>query len=299
MFFKVLLSKSKQIPYQKFLTRSFAKESYLYSYLLQPPTSTTMFKRIWRVMRIIGFILLPLAIFIAAVLIFPKVEAQQKLLAAERTPRRQLDSIFYAQRLADLRRDFGENKELLPGFELQNLLALSYYPELKGVKMQFVYKNTFIPLSSRPDALTMFGKREKWVYRVIVSSKSAESMEPILLKHLPFDAQVGILAHEIGHTAHYQPYNFWQMAKFAILYAVDTDFRAIHERSTDEIVIYHGLGWQLFDYAKFVRTDPTTTEHYQSSKDFIDKFYLTPTDILSVMSRVPIYGNGTAVPAPY
>lgn len=293
------MPKTAKFPVFIFLTFRFAKESYLYSYLLQPPTSTTMFKRIWRVMRIIGFILLPLAIFIAAVLIFPKVEAQQKLVAAERTPRRQLDSIFYAQRLAELRKEFGENKDLLPGFELQNLLALSYYPELKGVKMQFVYRNALIPLSSRPNALTMFGKKEEWVYRVIVSSASTESMEPILLKNLPFDAQVGILAHEMGHTAHYQQYNFWQMAKFALLYAFDTHFRAIHERSTDETVIYHGLGWQLFDYAKFARTDPSTAEHYKASKDFIDKYYLTPANILSVMSHVPIYGNGSAVPAPY
>lgn len=258
-----------------------------------------MFKRIWRVLRVIFYILLPIGVFIAAVLIFPKVEAQQQLIPAERTPRRQLDSIFYAQRIKDLHREFGQNKELLPGYELQNLLALSYYPELKGVKMQFLYKKTLIPLSSRPYAAAMFSPKKDWIYRVIVSSASTESMEPILLKNLPFDAQVGILAHELGHSVHYQPYSFWQVAKFALLYAFDSNFRAVHERSTDETVVYHGLGWQLFDYAKFVRTAPSTKEHYETSKDFIDKYYLTPTEILSVMSRVPSYGNGSGVPAPY
>lgn len=256
-----------------------------------------MFKRIWRVLRVLFFVLLPFAVFIAAVLIFPKVEAQQTLIAATRTPMRQLDSVFYAQRIADLRREFGIKKELPPGFELQTLLALSYYPELKEVAIQFKYKNTLIPLSSRPNALTIFEKKEQWVYQVIISSESTANMEPILIHHLPFNAQVGIIAHELGHTVHYQQFDFWQMLKFGILYAVNGNFRAVHERSTDETVIYHSLGWQLFEYAKFVRTDATTAKHYETSKDFLDKNYLTPTDVLEVMSRVPSYGSGT--PAPY
>lgn len=254
-----------------------------------------------KILRWLLAILLPLALFVAGVLLFPNVEAQQKLTLSTRTPIRQIDSLFYAQRLEDYKKEFGKKKVLLPGYELQTLLALSYYPELRDVEIHFLYKKAFIPLSSRPHAPTLFGKREKWVYRVIVSSQSMESMDPILLKNLPFNAQVGILAHELGHTLHYQQFDFWQVLKFALLYAFDSNFRAIHERSTDAQVVYHSLGWQLFDYATFVRTDPSTIKHYESSKDFIDKFYLMPMEIMQVMDQVPNYGSPTPTtpPAPY
>lgn len=254
-----------------------------------------------KIFRWLLAILIPLVLFFGAVLLFPKTEAQQELKASTRTPIRQIDSLFYAQRFADYEKEFGKKKVLLPGFELQTLLALSYYPELRDVEIHFLYKKALIPLSSRPYLPSMFKPRDQWVYRIIVSSESMQSMDPILLKNLPFNAQVGILAHELGHTLHYQKYGFWQMMKFAILYAFNGKFRATHERSTDEQVIYHSLGWQLFDYAKFVRTDPTTIEGYESSKDFLDKNYLTPAEVIEVMNRVPNYGAAPAVttPAPY
>ena len=278
------------------LRHTFQKNLIFTTNLYEP--SITMLRKI---LRWLLAILLPIALFVAGVLIFPKVKEQQTLVPSTRTPIRQIDSLFYAQRIEAYKEEFGKKKVLLPGYELQTLLALSYYPELREVEINFLYEKAFIPLSSRPYFPTMFGKRDKWVYNVIVSSESIKSMETILLKNLPFNAQVGILAHEIGHTLHYQQYGFWQMLKFALLYAFDADFRATHERSTDAQVVYHSLGWQLFDYAKFVRTDPSTLESYESSKGFIDKFYLTPADIMQVMSEMPNYGSPTpdTPPAPY
>ncbi|MBK7871706.1 MAG: hypothetical protein IPJ74_14040 [Saprospiraceae bacterium] len=243
-----------------------------------------------KILRFLLFLLLALVLFFGAVLIFPKIEPKQKLEVSKIMPVRQLDSLYWAMQIETLRKEFGNNKTLLPGYELQTLLALRHFPELKDVRVNFVYKKAVIPLSSRPNLFTMFGKRENWEFRVIVSNKSLDSMEPILLKNLPFDAQVAILAHELGHAKHYQQYGFWQLLKFGLMYAINSEFRAIHERSTDEIVIYHSLGWQLFEYAKYVRTDPSTIEGYEASKDFLDKNYMTPADIMEVMNNINAYG---------
>lgn len=246
-----------------------------------------MFKKL---LRVILFIFLGIVLFLGAVLLFPKVNPQQELVPPKIMPVRQLDSLYWAMQMDVLEKEFGNRKTLLPGFELQTLLALRYFPELKNVRINFLYKKAFIPLSSRPNLFTMFGSKKNWEFRVIVSSQSSENMDPILLKNLPFDAQVAILAHEIAHTEHYQQYGFWQLLKFGLMYAISSEFRATHERSTDESVIYHGLGWQLFEYAKFVRTDPEAAPHYENMKDFLDKNYLTPTEIMEVMTRIATYG---------
>ncbi len=248
-----------------------------------------------KILRPLLFFVLGIAVFFGAVLLFPKIEPKQQLEASKIMPVRQLDSLYWAMQIDELQKEFGNNKTLLPGFELQTLLALRYFPELKDVRINFVYKKALIPLSSRPNLFTMFGNRKNWEFRVIVSSKSMESMEPILLKNLPFDAQVAILAHELGHTLHYQQYGFWQLLKFGLMYALNSDFRATHERSTDEQVIYHSLGWQLFEYAEYVRTDPSAAANYESSKDFLDKYYMTPMEIMQVMTTIGSYGMA----APY
>lgn len=234
-----------------------------------------------------------LILILALAYIFPTVQAPQNLTVAPVPPQRDLDSLFFAMQMDSLKIKFGNRKILPQGYELQTLVALSYFPELKDVRINFRYKKAFIPLSSRPNLFSMLASKKNWEYRVIVSSESIESMEPILLKNLPFNAQVGILAHELAHTAHYQQYNFWQLLKFGMRYTLDSKFRALHERSTDEKVVYQGLGWQLLDYAKFIRTDPTTVQHYEASKDFLDKNYLKPAEVLEVMSRIPGYKLST------
>lgn len=251
-----------------------------------------MFKKI---LRTLLFILLGVLVLIGATLLIPKAEAQQQLTPSEIMPVRQFDSLYWAMQREILQKEFGEHKTLLPGFELQCLLALRHFPELKDARIRFVYQKALIPLASRPAFFSLFGKRSRREYRIIVSKDSGQAMEPILLKNLPFDAQVAILAHELGHAAHYEQLSTWGLFKFGLLYLVSADFRARHERSTDERVIYHALGWQLFEYARYVRTAPDAVSQYEAMQEFLDSTYLTPSDILEALGRVPIYG----LSAPY
>jgi hypothetical protein len=64
------------------------------------------------------------------------------------------------------------------------------------------------------------------------------------------------------------------------MYLLSDDFRATHERSTDVMPVYHGLGSQIYQYAYFVRYDPSCREFYENGKEFMDKYYLTDKEIL-------------------
>jgi hypothetical protein len=108
-------------------------------------------------------------------------------------------------------------------------------------------------------------------------------MNPILLRSLPFDAQVGILAHELGHIAYYHKMNILQFGKWGLKYLDDDEFRATHERTTDLMPVYHGLGSQIYQYAYFVRKDSSCAEFYEQGKDFMDKYYLTDEELLDSM----------------
>lgn len=174
----------------------------------------------------------------------------------------------------------GANKGLPSGFELQGLLALSAYPELKDVSVELVMTpDVSAPMESNFDIPTLFGPKKNRVYRVLLLEGEGLQFDAILLKSLPFDAQVGILAHELGHVTYYDQLSTLQIAKWALMYTLSMDFRSKHEKSTDMMPVWHGLASQIYQYAYYVRKDASTIDLYEQYGTFIDQFYMTDTEL--------------------
>lgn len=183
--------------------------------------------------------------------------------------------------LDSLKQIIGNNKGLPPGFEVAGAIAYSAFPELRDVEIDMVLIDGGAPMESRPEIRTLFGPRKDRRYLVLLNDERPSYFEPILLRSLPFDAQVGILAHELGHIVYYEQLNIFQFGKWGLNYLRDDDFRAKHERTTDLMPVYHGLGSQIYQYAHFVRRDSTCKAFYEQGKDFMDKYYMTDEELLA------------------
>jgi hypothetical protein len=173
----------------------------------------------------------------------------------------------------------GNNKGLPPGFEIAGAIAYSAYPELKDVEIDMVLVNGGAPMESRPLIGRLIGPRKYRRYVILLNNEQPSYFEPILLRSLPFDAQVGILAHELGHIVYYEQLNILEFGKWGLNYLRSDDFRARHERFTDLMPVYHGLGSQIYQYAYFVRKDSTCKAFYEEGKDFMDKYYMTDDEL--------------------
>ena len=182
------------------------------------------------------------------------------------------------------------NKKTVPeGFEKAALVAYSAYPQLKEVNIEMILTNSGAPMESNFDLKTLFRRGENRVYQILLNDAEKSAFDPILLRNLPFDAQVGILAHELGHVAYYHQLNTLQIAKWGLMYLIDSDFRAIHERSTDMMVVYQGLGYQIHNYAWYVRNDPSCKPLYDAFNGFADKYYMTDQEILQEIRTHRLY----------
>lgn len=168
---------------------------------------------------------------------------------------------------------------------MATLVALSHYPELTDVHIKFVLKETFIPLVSRPKIISVFKRKKNWEYRVIISDHSNEDMETILLKNLSFNAQVGIIGHELAHTVYYLDKNMGDMVGIAFNYLYK-DYRAAFEKDTDRRAIDHGLGWQLYDYSIYSRSLPNMCDE---NIEWINQFYMNGESIIEYMRLHPLY----------
>ncbi|NRB46411.1 MAG: hypothetical protein HRU41_01980 [Saprospiraceae bacterium] len=193
--------------------------------------------------------------------------------------------------------EFGQHKSLAKGYELQCLLALSHYPELKEVPIDFVIQETFIPLASRPAPITVLLPWLKRKYLVVISSKSAAFFEGILMHNLPINEQVGVLGHELAHTLFYLDKNSFQLARIAYQYEKNGDFHDRFEQDTDKRAVAHGLGYQLYDYAFFVRKSFGNTQEEIANEE--GGTYLSPKELAAEMEKYPFYRDTLRSPDSY
>lgn len=225
------------------------------------------------VLTIIGLVIL----LIVAVLVQDVDPVQKKIISNQHSFEDTLANRSFD--LDSLKRIIGDNKGLPEGFEIAGAIAYSAYPELRDVEIEMVLINGGAPMESRPEIATLFGPRKNRRYQVLLNNEQPSYFEPILLRSLPFDAQVGILAHELGHVVYYEQLNLLQFGKWGIDYLQSDEFRAKHERSTDLMPVYHGLGSQIYQYAYFVRKDSTCKAFYEEGKDFMDTYYMTDDEV--------------------
>lgn len=182
-----------------------------------------------------------------------------------------------------------KNKKIPQGIRAQVLIALSFYPELKDRKIVFRLRKRNTPLTSRPRIFGVFRSRKKRPYVITISTKAGTPFDPIMFHNLPYNAQIGVLGHELGHISHYNSQSSWKLLglPFNLLSKKFTDH---FEFNTDLICIEHGLGHQLYAWSSYVREALNISEWKGTSgSDTVDQRYMNPETIRKFMSENSIY----------
>jgi hypothetical protein len=155
--------------------------------------------------------------------------------------------------------NFTPNHSLLAYKKLLNIedtnaiqIALNFYPELNNTRIKFIRKKARSPLSTRQSVFNIFRKKSKRIYIITISTKTNKRIAPILLDSLSFNAQIGVLGHELSHVSAFAKMSAWQYAKFLLSQIKKANVDAA-ENQTDKRTIDHGLGYQLLDWSKEVR----------------------------------------------
>lgn len=180
--------------------------------------------------------------------------------------------------------EFGNNKELPVGYELQALLALSHYPELRDIKIKFVVDDVDIPLSSRPYWASMFRSAKNRTYLVIIDNQREGPRDALLLKRQPFNAQTGIIGHELAHTVYYLDRSLIGILADAACQL--NNCRIKFEQDTDKRLVEYGLGWQRYDHSVFIRRSRGISIESAGNSN---SAYLSPIELLRLMESHPAY----------
>ena len=223
--------------------------------------------------------------FLSFILLIPTANAQQ------------IKQQFYSdslsnQMVSELHSEFGKNKSFDSIYQKQILTTLSYFPELKNLKIKFRLKETNTPLSSRPSFWSLFKASKNRTYLVTISTKTNKKLEPILFNKLSYNAQIGVLGHELSHISDYYEKGFFKMCNLLIIEIFSKNQVDRFESRTDKICINHGLGYQLLDWSTTVRTTLKLT-NWRGADNIQSKSkkerYLNPESIIEKINTNSLY----------
>lgn len=173
-----------------------------------------------------------------------------------------------------LQKKYGRNKRLPRKLELATLRALSHYPELKDTPIDFLFVRSDLELQSRPEPLSVLLPWRERRYQVLISVELPDDLKGAALSELPYNAQIGVLGHELAHTVSYLDKSSLSLTWMALNYFFSADFRQEFERATDVRTIKHKLKPQLKEWSIAV--------HDKLEKMGRGKNYLTPAEIEAI-----------------
>jgi len=199
---------------------------------------------------------------------------------------RVFDSSEFVLHKPKLITQYGKNLICPEPYKLPMLIALSHYPEMRNISILVKLSKIKTTASCRPilaskgtqlelDSIVKKSRR-KYIVRINIKT----NFEGILLKDVPFNAQIGVFAHELAHIADYERRGNLGLVKRAVDYS-KTKSKQKFENQIDIITIEHGMGWQLYDWADFALNRSTATEKY---KAFKRKVYLSPEQITELLA---------------
>ena len=181
----------------------------------------------------------------------------------------------YEHDLSLLREQFSGNKTFPSELELECLVALSFYPELKNTAIDFRFGKSNFTMTSKPKFNSILRDKQDRQY-VVTIEKLGESKNNIEWRELSFNAMVGWIGHELGHIVHYSHKTNSGVAFIGVKYALP-GYRRKMERFTDQIAIQHDLGYALYEGVDYTINRSHATEHYKTCQQ---KYYLQPDEII-------------------
>lgn len=180
---------------------------------------------------------------------------------------------------------FQGNKIIPENILDEAILALSHYPELEDVKIEFKYKsnikNAF--MQAQPKFADLFKGKEDRSYYVFMSSKLLIENEEFSMADVPSEVLIGWLGHELGHIMDYRDKSGMELVQFGARYITSENFIRKAERIADTYAINHRMGRYIFATKDFILNHSRFADSYKERKA---RLYLSPQEILVLVNSL-------------
>jgi hypothetical protein len=192
----------------------------------------------------------------------------------------------------DSLQQYAANKVIPVEYQKPILIALSYFPELKNVKIIFRIKKQFGCFVTKPNFISVFKRKNHRTYIITISNQTIDTLKPLMFQNLTFEQQVGVIGHELSHVADFNSKKIFQTIRVGVGH-LSKKYIDRMEFNTDRICIMHGLGSYLLAHSKYVRE--VMNVHNWRGSDFVLKGngsgkyerYMNPDTIEKYIASIP------------
>lgn len=213
--------------------------------------------------------------------LLPTLIASSKSFSQKLQIQRVYDSTEYALKKESLLQNWNKKNQCPSESELAILIALSNYPELYQKDIRFKYRKIKTTLNARPTiGSLLFKSRKNRSYVIRINNQKLDSV--IALQDVPFNAQIGLFAHEFAHFEDYHTRSFFKVLSRGFAYA-HKDSKCSFEKSIDYKTIERGYGWQLLAWSKYLYYQSNASLEYLHFKS---ETYMNPEEIEESISEL-------------
>ncbi|AFL86326.1 hypothetical protein Belba_3850 [Belliella baltica DSM 15883] len=205
--------------------------------------------------------------------------------------------LFITASLPNLTDSISENQSSLEKLKVDNKIipveikdvvieALSYFPELAGVHIDFEFKDKIkgSVMQAQPRVMTLLvtGKETR-EYRIKITRAMNLGDESILIEEVPHDVLVGWIGHELGHIMDYKNRSTTNLMHFGMRYIVSNKKLTEAEIAADTYAISCGMGYQILSLKNYILNQEGFDEAYRNK---IRDLYMSPQQILSLQEEL-------------
>lgn len=179
---------------------------------------------------------------------------------------------------------FHENKTIPKEIAKEAKIALSYYPELEKVSIDFKFKKKIKKsfMQAQPHFLNIFSGKNNRSYNIYISTKVNIEGKSFSVEDIPSDVLIGWLGHELGHIVDYREKTAFGLIIFGLRYITSQNFIKEAERAADTYAVGHGMGDYILKTKNFILNNTDLSEAY---KNRIKRLYLSPEEIVVLVNE--------------
>ncbi|GLB47716.1 M48 family metalloprotease [Neptunitalea lumnitzerae] len=176
------------------------------------------------------------------------------------------------------------NKKIPETILEEALIALSHYPELKDVSIEFRFKKNIKKsfMQAQPKFSSLLSSRRKRKYFIFMNTRLHIDGEDITVTDVPKEVLVGWLGHELGHVMDYLNRNTWNLIVFGLKYIFIGKHIQEAERAADTFAIQHGMVNYILATKNFILNHANISPEYKAR---IKRLYLSPEDIMQLVNE--------------
>ena len=179
-----------------------------------------------------------------------------------------------------------QNNKTIPESILNEAkIALSYYPDLKDVEIEFKFKDDIKKsfMQAQPNRSNLFKGKDDRTYNIYISSRFLIEKEEFSMADVPSDVLIGWLGHELGHIMDYRDKTAMGLIIFGFRYITSDNYIKEAERAADTYAVNSGMGDYILATKDFILNHSHLSDTY---KERIARLYLSPEEIIVLVNEM-------------